>query len=462
IKELSTELCEWLGRKWFICSHYDADGLSSAGILAKLLLKSKSSFVCRILTNLTTEDVRAVSSVKSDVYVFLDLGSSEITSIRNYIKGKVFVIDHHQIPTVIGEPKGISVLSPELLGLNGGEVGCTSVLSGLLAYFAFKDPYYLKLGLVGAVGDLQNGPKNSVNDYLIRAGIKEGVVSRYKTFTFFKLIDSPIHKGICWNFDPYIPGLTGEEDVVISLLTSANIRLKEGDRWRKIKELSEEEKSRIVEKIIEFITRSKSITVKTSDFLRTVHEFKDERDEMLLTAENFSSLLNACGRMNREDLAIAISIGFRDRKLLEKARKVMEERRMMIKEQIKALRGREREHDGILIIDGRGVVKERFTGSLATIYSLSPALKDKIVVVMTESSKEELKISARTSKTVTSKGLNLGRILNKLARIYGGVGGGHAVAAGATIKLRGRDYERTKREIIDVIIKEMKRVEGKS
>lgn len=461
IWKLAKEFKEWFGRRWLICSHYDADGLSSAGIISRLLYGSDSEFTCRILDHLSTKELNEAKSFNSDVYVFLDMGSSELNALSKLSKqGKVFVIDHHQFPRGVEDIKGVEVLNPEIYGINGAKIGCTSVLTSLLAYHASeqKDTYYLKMGVVGLIGDLQTEKENSVNELLIKEALKKKALKKYKTFTFFKLAESPIHKGICWNFEPYIPGLTGEEGTVVSLLTSANIKLKNNDEWRKIRDLTEEEKMIIAEKLMEYISHKiKSINLKTSDFLETVYEFEDE-ESLFSTANSFASVLNACGKMKKAHLAVLVSMGIRSRNVTEEIKKVVEERKLKLREQIGSLKEREEILGRILVLDGRGIIDESFTGSVATMYSLSPAYKGKVVLVLAETSEKEVKVSARAPKELTDAGLNLGKLMFEISRSLGGVGGGHDVAAGATIPLNKVTFEIIRDKIVQKVAEEVKRI----
>jgi RecJ-like exonuclease len=59
------------------------------------------------------------------------------------------------------------------------------------------------------------------------------------------------------------------------------------------------------------------------------------------------------------------------------------------------------------------------------------------------------KISARTSDTVTSRGLNLGEIMQVAAERFLGKGGGHNVAAGAQVPMEDiDDFIRTVNELV--------------
>ena len=467
IRELSTEFYDWTKKDWAICSHYDADGLASAGILIRFLSEFNSHFTCRIVDKLSNDIISEILELRSDVYVFLDLGSDRLDAIAKVSKkGKVFVIDHHQIPLGGENVKNVDFVNPELFGLDGGENGCTSILMSLIAYHAVKrkDPYYLKLGIVGATGDLQLKDKLSgINEVVVREALKEGILKKYKTFTFFKLVNSPIHKGICWNFDSYIPGLTGEESVVISLLTSADIKLRENNEWRKIKDLTEEEKMLIIEKIVEFIShRVGDINIKTSSFIETVYEFCDEENELLSTADNFSSVLNACGRMNREDLALAICIGVRSNSFLTKIGELLDNRRKTIRDSILKLKEREIRKGHTVIMDGKGIIEDRLTGSIATLISKSPLYRDNIILVMTESKQTEIKISVRAPKDFANRNLNLGTVMRDLSLCFGGTGGGHRLAAGANIPIRNYGYEGLKQKIIDEFVRRVEEIIGRS
>jgi RecJ-like exonuclease len=55
------------------------------------------------------------------------------------------------------------------------------------------------------------------------------------------------------------------------------------------------------------------------------------------------------------------------------------------------------------------------------------------MMVVTETGEGEVKVSARTSRSLANRGVNLGEILRVAAEAVGGRGGGHSVAAGATL-----------------------------
>ena len=86
----------------------------------------------------------------------------------------------------------------------------------------------------------------------------------------------------------------------------------------------------------------------------------------------------------------------------------------------------------LVLVRGQGLVDERILGPVISILTSSPEFKDKVVVGSTESRGEDLKISSRVGDEF--RGLvDLGLIMREAAQGVDGIGGGHAMAAGAKI-----------------------------
>ena len=62
---------------------------------------------------------------------------------------------------------------------------------------------------------------------------------------------------------------------------------------------------------------------------------------------------------------------------------------------------------------------------------------NKVIIVSSKTKNGDVKISARANDEMVEKGLNLGIILQLLSGKYGGIGGGHKIAAGAEIPYHG-------------------------
>jgi RecJ-like exonuclease len=436
IGDASRILKDAVGSRVAVLTHNDADGIAAGGAFTHFLERSGTAFCCRVIYDPTREELKAFSEITADAYFLLDIGTGQMDVIREYWPrdARVVILDHHQPQGEIRGDQDPLIVNPELHGMDGGRCGCASVLSALTTFYASdqSDNYYLKLGVVGLVGDIQGREeRGDINETLLELCKERGVVEVERDFTFFQMRNAPIHKALSWGYDPYIPGLSGREDMAVALLTRANIPLKEGDRWRTVKDLSEKEKERIVEEVVRLVAKV-GVEVKSPDFLERIYGFPDEGEDLLSTAREFSATLNACGKMNKADLGLLIASGRRGR-ILREVRDLLAEKRKRVGERIEALLERSREEDGVLLVDGMGVLESSFVSTLSNFYARSPLYREKIVIVYADTGRGDVKISARAPSDTGDKDLNLGRILSEAAMEAGGMGGGHRMAAGATI-----------------------------
>jgi RecJ-like exonuclease len=92
------------------------------------------------------------------------------------------------------------------------------------------------------------------------------------------------------------------------------------------------------------------------------------------------------------------------------------------------------ELNNIYLVLGEDFIHENVIGTISSILSNSlPKHEKPIIAYSTVHGESLIKVSARASESVRSKGLNLGEILRVAAEKYSGKGGGHDVAAGAQV-----------------------------
>ncbi|HDD40647.1 MAG TPA: DHH family phosphoesterase, partial [Nitrososphaeria archaeon] len=87
----------------------------------------------------------------------------------------------------------------------------------------------------------------------------------------------------------------------------------------------------------------------------------------------------------------------------------------------------------VLVIDGGAIIDDRLISSVASMMSsIGIQGEDRILLALAHS-EDSIKVSARSSKSLIDRGLNLGKLISKAASLVGGRGGGHDIAAGASI-----------------------------
>jgi len=295
------------------------------------------------------------------------------------------------------------------------------------------------IAVVGALGDLQDrGDGRSLrglNESIVRDGVESGLLKVEEDLLFYGRGYRPLHVALASTMNPFILGISGNEAHAYSFLTSIGIRVKEDDRWRVLSELSEEEKKTIYNGILRHLASLGLPPSLARELIGKVYELaREEPWTHLRDAREFASLLNACGKTGNEWLGIAIAMGSRG-ELIDEAERVLEDyRRRMAEAMEYAMREESRQElKHALVIDGGNVIDDRLVSSVASMLA-SAGLQggDRILLAMAHS-EDAIKISARAPKTLIDRGLNLGKILARAAQLVGGRGGGHDVAAGASI-----------------------------
>lgn len=237
---------------------------------------------------------------------------------------------------------------------------------------------------------------------------------------------------------PFLPGLTGREDACLALLSSAGIPVKEGEKWRTVASLTKEEKKKLLSGIVEHLTSRGFQGSIAQELIGGVYTLTMEEGGILRDAREYSSALNACGRMNKPGLGIAICLGDRGSMLQELEDLVREYRLTLAKhmEWIAQNPDRIQRLEGAHIVRGEEFIEENLVGAVASMLSTSDVLTmDRPLIVTSKARNGTIKISARATEKLIEKGVQLGGVLASLSEKFSGLGGGHDIAAGAQIPL---------------------------
>ena len=448
--------------KILLLSHYDADGLAAIGIMGSSLARIEAKFQLRVIKELAPETLEEALRSEPDLLVLTDIGSGYLDSLtKTAEEHEILVIDHH--PPTGKTPMRVFQVNPHEFGIDGA----TEISAAGLAYLVARkmspsNSDLSVLAVVGALGDMQD--KNNErrlrgpNELAVQDGIKCGSLRTDKDLLFFGRETRPIHRALALTTTPYLPHLTGEEDNCTALLASHKIPLKVGERWRTTSDLSREEKQTLLSAIVELLVSKGFKGSKAVELIGTVYTITGEpAGSLTRDAREFSSMLNACGRMDREGLAVSICLGERGgileevQELVARYRKTLAEYMEWLTETPSAIM----ELNAVCVVRGEDKIAENMTGALSSILSSAGHLRpNKATIVGARSRDGGVKISARAPEALLRKGVDLGLALQKASTAFGGFGGGHAVAAGAHI--RSANAEEFYRMIDSLIIEQMK------
>jgi RecJ-like exonuclease len=242
-----------------------------------------------------------------------------------------------------------------------------------------------------------------------------------------------VHKALAYTTNPYIPGLSGEEDKCLAFVTNIGLDIKKGDRWIAVNDLSTEQKQTLFSELAKYMA-SKKLGTAVMNLVGTVYTLVyEDRGKPLRDGREHASLLNACGRMNKTGLGVAIGLGNRDA-ILTEALEAFTRYKKTLSDYMEWISTNPRSietHENIFVINGTGVIDERMISTVSSIVTSSGLISEpKPIVAMTEAEGGKIKVSGRLPDELKGK-VNLGLIFHEATEKIGGVGGGHDVAAGA-------------------------------
>ena len=395
-----------------VIHHYDADGIASGSLVYKSLIEEGKDAEIKAMRTLTPNDVE---EVKDREVIFVDLGSGveDVNKIKD-----VVIIDHHQIQGV-RKP----MINPRMFGISGER----EASSATTAYAVFRK--HVDLALVGATGDMQI-PFIGWNKEVLKEGIRNGLVKMEFDITLYGRTSRPLIQFLAYSDEPFIDGISFNEEGVKTFLDSLNIELKRNEKWLTYSDLEVEEKKRIISGLIEILIENNRGD-EAKNIVGEVYSLLNRKKRTpLYDPREFATLLNATGRHGKPELGVRICLG--EENALKEGTKLLEKHRKMIREGILFAQSVISDEGSYLLIDGRNAISDGIIGIICGMV-MKPYYK-KPIIGLSKTNKGTIKISSRGNKFLIEKGLNLGKVMKRAGATVGGVGGGHKIAAGAEIE----------------------------
>ncbi len=473
-----------------LASHIDADGLTSAAVAATALERAGVPFETVFFEQLDTEGVAAVAARDPEVALFTDFGSGQLDAVGEYADQGAFepvVVDHHQ-PVAAGEtpfPAGRDDYAdpeyhcnPLLEGVNGASelsgAGAAYLVARALAHEGHaagesperrarpatdggaaveatlagppdpKNRDLAALAVVGAVGDMQasGGELHGANAAIVEEGVAADVLDTGRDLALFGKQTRPLPKLLEYASDVHVPGISNDESGAMRFLDDLDLELKRDGDWRHWVDLDAEERRTVVSALLRTAVDRGVSAGDLEDLVATTYTLPAEpaRTE-LRDASEFSTLLNATARYERADVGLAVCLGDRGG-ALDRARRLLAEHRRNLSQGIEYVReqGVTRE-EHIQWFHAGEEIRETIVGIVAGMaVGTSGVDRSTPIVAFAHAGPKEVKVSARGTPGLVRRGLDLSAVMSRAARSVGGDGGGHDVAAGATVP-RGREEE---------------------
>ena len=420
-----------------VISHYDADGITSAGIICNALIRSGIQFHTTTVGKLERSFIQGLDE---DLIIICDMGTAQSDLLSECLKKKdVVIIDHHAPSTsvpvfraasaILINPCCLSVKEKRKMTNERGSTICAAGLSYLVARRmssgdAKGNIDLAGLAIAGTLGDKLEFD-TGINRMILDEAIQEGVISVKKGL---KLGNGKIRDLILFATDPYIP-LAGKVEWVDAFLNKVGI---DGDRI--LSDLNEEEERRLTSALLSLLRESQA-EISDDALVGTTYNLHSEviRDGM-----DFMRMVDACGRLGKSGIGIGLCL--REEKLVEEATSLYVSIQSKLVSELSRIESEEDAIKELQNIFYFFVQESGVTGILAGIVAEYVCTGKPVIVFnkkdrVEEGKKAETKISARCNKKLMSVSgrIDLAKALEKASGEVGGFGGGHPVAAGATI-----------------------------
>ena len=396
-----------------VYSHYDADGISAASIIAKTLMREGKEFRVTLFTTLNDPNMKIIKDTPSECIMISDLGASYIKQLDE-LSCDVVALDHH---TVEQQAERVCYANPHLYGIDGMTSGCGATMAFLFSITMNEKNWDLvQIAFAGIAGDRQhiNGLKG-LNEHLLKTGKKKGFIH----VTEGSLVPpGNLGSELLLSTDPYIVGVSGNSEGVSKLLSDAKI-----DKGKDYMDLTVDERRKL-SSIIALKLVEQGTTLQTmNELARTRYYLPDWK----IDAETFASLLNGCGRLGLGGVGISAALG--DIPSMEEANDLNDTSKKQIMNGVLELTPST--ITGMKNIQWFDSSTLGFTGIICGIAMQFIGDPSKPVFGINRS--EELaKVSGRGTWAQLEKGVDLSIALKRACESVGGNGGGHKIASGGS------------------------------
>jgi len=462
LDEIATACAQRLCRadRVLLASHIDADGLTSAAIASLALERAAIPFEVVFKKQLDETEIASIAAREYDTVLFTDFGSGQLDVISTHERAGDFqpvIADHHQPAVVDGQSPSASGieshaaetefhLNPLLVGIDGASelsgAGASYVLARALADVAQTAPPdanrdLAALAVVGAVGDMQavDGELVGANAGIVAEGVEAGVLDEGTDLTLYGKQTRPLPKLLEYATEVPIPGISNDEAGAIGFLESLGLDLKRAGEWRTWADLNDEERQTVASALVQRAVQRGVPADKIQTLIGTTYTLTDEPDGTeLRDASEYSTLLNATARYERADVGLAVCRGNRDG-ALDRARTLLSNHRRNLSEGLTLVQEQGvTQESSVQWFDAGEAIRETIVGIVAGMALGTAGVDpDKPIFAFARKNDEETKVSARGTGPLVGRGLDLSAVMREASRAVGGDGGGHDIAAGATV-----------------------------
>jgi RecJ-like exonuclease len=397
-----------------ILGHYDPDGTTSAAVLARAMVRAGKAFHASTSTVIDEALVKRLKEESNELVIMSDMGSGQLDRVEG-LPCPVIVLDHHK---PLRDSEKVVHVNPALFGIDGTREACGATTTWLFTLALDERNWDLAgVAMAGAIGDMQHlGGFAGLNAALFEEALARNVLSKERGLA---LISAPVEEALARCVIPYFVGISGRPEGARKLLAELKI-----DPQVPVAELVPEERRRLTSLLA-------TILLKQGADAEAVEALVKERYWAAndgVYADELSAYVDGCARLGYEGLGLSLCLGDKEAfARAESIRKEFDDRLLAYLHKLETEGPFTKKHIQLFYTE-----EPALAGSVAQIamnYFLDHAKPTLGLSVMDKTTK----VSARATKALVARGLDLAVALREAAAELGGDGGGHNIASGASI-----------------------------
>jgi len=427
-------------------SHNDADGISCLHIIQNLLYKmhlnydyfiynrsvSWENYLKGILSNRQTD---------KNAFIFTDVGSNlkELIPIIKNRKELFFILDHHEVEDEVhinDYPENLFFINPTIYGYDGLE----HIAGATLTYMFAKKvkPSIIKQGWLAVIGIAGDSLKSmdklqSFNREVYEELLDEELIEDKEGLILFGNMHESINKGLKYSILPFISGFGGETDQKInSFLNTIHLNPK-----TKIIDLNNSE--------IQLLQREANI----DSFGH--YALLSHKSGLLKFVFEHALLLNILCFKN---ISAAISM-IQLKSITRYAKGIYIEYIENLAKNLRTLsiESPHYETEKAILMEVKGKIPPSNWSDTASFSAVNELFDPNKILFLGGPEKKSgtIKLSIRCSRNYLekNKGIGVNKIITRIKKELGGVGGGHKLAGG--IRLSKPSYNLLKKRVDEFI-----------
>jgi single-stranded-DNA-specific exonuclease len=303
-----------------IIAKNSTDGIISSAILTNVIFSLGSRCSVRFSHCLFPEAMNEIKNEGHDLIILADLGIGMSKVLRSSFDNKWLSFSHDKMSSEeITTDDENCIVNPWKFDINGDKEISSGGLTYIVAKSLEKNYKILSaLPVVSALGEKQDKSEKrsfyGLNADICEEAMRLGTIKKELDLLLTDKESKPLHIALANTLFPYVHGITWNERNSLEIVRIADIPFISNGIWRTAKDLDQEEKFRLIEKVTKYVNEHSKVQPQNLEYLLAGYSYTLANEEIgspVHEARDFSFLLECCCIQSKPSIGLAICIGNR-------------------------------------------------------------------------------------------------------------------------------------------------------